>query len=212
MSFAKITIKLDCVATNILGKSGRAMLDALVAGTTDPTVLAELAKGRLREKLPMLERALAGRMGPHQRFLLAEQLAHVEYLDVSIERVSAETEARLRPQADAIARLMTIPGVGRRTAEVLIAELGTDMRQFPTARHLASWAGLCPGQYESAGKRKGGKTRKGSTWLRRALKQAACAAARQKGTVFATQFRRLAVRRGKGKATVAVAHAILRRV
>jgi transposase len=202
-------IKLAAVATDIAGKSGRQMVAALVGGTTDPAALAELAKGRMREKLPALERALAGCMGPHQRFMLAEQLAHVEYLDASIDRVSGEIQERLRPEEDAIARLVTIPGVGRRTAEVLVAEIGTDMRQFPTARHLASWAGLCPGNNESAGKRKSGRTRKANPWLRTALVEVAQAAGRARQTYLGAHYRRLASRRGKKKACVAVGHTIL---
>jgi transposase len=202
-------IKLAAVATDIAGKSGRQIVAALAGGTTDPAALADLAQGRMREKLPALERALAGRVGPHQRFLLAEQLAHVEYLDASIDRVSGEIQERLRPDEDAIARLVTIPGVGRRTAEVLIAEIGTDMRQFPTARHLASWAGLCPGNNESAGKRKSGRTRKGNPWLRTALVEVAQAAGRARQTYLGAHYRRLASRRGKKKACVAVGHTIL---
>jgi transposase len=202
-------IKLAAVATDIAGKSGRQIVAALVGGTTDPAALADLAKGRMREKLPALERALAGCMGPHQRFMLAEQLAHVEYLDASIDRVSGEIQERLRPEEDTIARLVTIPGVGRRTAEVLVAEIGTDMRQFPTARHLASWAGLCPGNNESAGKRKSGRTRKGNPWLRTALVEVAQAAGRARQTYLGAHYRRLASRRGKKKACVAVGHTIL---
>jgi transposase len=202
-------IKLAAVATDIAGKSGRQIVAALVGGTTDPAALADLAKGRMRGKLPALERALAGSMGPHQRFMLAEQLAHVEYLDASIDRVSGEIHERLRPEEDAIARLVTIPGVGRRTAEVLVAEIGTDMRQFPTARHLASWAGLCPGNNESAGKRKSGRTRKGNPWLRTALVEVAQAAGRARQTYLGAHYRRVASRRGKKKACVAVGHTIL---
>ena len=202
-------IKLAAVATDIAGKSGRQIVAALAGGTTDPATLADLAKGRMREKLPALERALAGCVGPHQRFLLAEQLAHVEYLDASIDRVSGEIQERLRPEEDAIARLVTIPGVARRTAEVLVAEIGTDMRRFPTARHLASWAGLCPGNNESAGKRKSGRTRKGNPWLRTALVEVAQAAGRARQTCLGAHYRRLASRRGKKKACVAVGHTIL---
>jgi transposase len=180
-----------------------------VAGATDPAALAQLARGRLREKLPALERALAGRVGPHQRFLLAQQLAHVDFLDASIAQVSAEVADRLRPREEALANLDTIPGIGRHIAEALVAEIGTDMGRFPTARHLASWAGMCPGNHESAGKRHGGKTRKGSPWLRTLLVQAAHAAARTKGTYLAAQYRRLAARRGKSRAAVAVGHTIL---
>jgi transposase len=202
-------IKLASVATDILGKSGREILAALVAGATDPAALSQLAKGRLREKLPELERALAGRCGPHQRFLIAQQVAHVDFLDASIEQVSAEVAERLRPDDEALANLDTIPGIGRRVAEALVAEIGTDMGRFPTARHLAAWAGMCPGNHESAGKRQSGKTRKGSPWLRALLVQAAHAAARTKGTYLAAQYRRLAARRGTSRAAVAVGHTIL---
>jgi transposase len=202
-------IKLASVATDILGKSGREILAALVAGQTDGAELAQLAHGRLREKLPQLERALAGRVGAHQRFLVAEQVAHIDFLEAAITRVSAEIVERLRPDEETLARLDTIPGVGRAVAEALLAEVGTDMTRFPSAKHLASWAGLCPGNHESAGKRRGGATRKGSPWLRACLVQAAHAAARTKGTYLAAQYRRLAARRGRAKAAVAVAHSIL---
>ena len=202
-------IKLGSVATDVLGVSGRHMLAALVAGTSDPASLAELARGKLRDKLPLLERALTGRVGAHQRFLLAQQLAHLESLDELIERLNAEVSARLRPFVTALARLDTIPGVGQRTAETLVAELGTDLHRFPTAAHLASWAGMCPGNYESAGKRGRGTTRKGDPWLRTALIEAAQAAGRTRGTYLAAQYHRLAGRRGKKKALVAVGHTIL---
>jgi transposase len=202
-------IKLASVATDILGKSGRAMLAALVAGEADGAELAQLAHGRLREKLPQLEQALVGDFGSHQRFLVAQQLAHIDFLDASIAQVSGEIAERVRPDEEAIARLDTIPGVGRSVAEALIAEIGVDLTRFPTAKNLASWAGLCPGNHESAGKRRGGATRKGSPWLRACLVQAAHAAARTKGTYLAAQYRRLAARRGRAKAAVAVAHSIL---
>jgi transposase len=202
-------IKLAGVASDILGKSGRAMLEALVAGQTDAAALAQLARGRLRDKLPQLERALAGQFGPHQRFLVAQQLAHLDGLDGIIERVSAEIAERVRPSAAAIEQLDTVTGVGRRTAEVLVAEVGTDVARFPTHRHLAPWAGLCPGNNESGGKRHGGKTRKGSPWLRAALVEAARSAGRSKATYLGAQYRRIAARRGAKRAAVAVAHSIL---
>jgi transposase len=202
-------IKLASVATDILGKSGREILAALVAGETDGAALAQFAQGRLREKIPQLERALVGRVGPHQRFLVAEQVAHIDYLDAAMARVSAEIAERVRPDEDAITRLDTIPGVGRSVAEALVAEIGADVGRFPTAKHLASWAGMCPGNHESGGKRRSGATRKGSPWLRACLVQAAHAAARTKGTYLAAQYRRLAARRGRAKAAVAVAHSIL---
>jgi transposase len=202
-------IKLASVATDILGKSGRDILAALVAGETDSAQLVQLAHGRLREKLPQLARALVGRVGPHQRFLVAQQLAHIDFLDESIAQVSTEIAERLRPDEAASARLDTIPGIGRFVAELLVAEIGTDLTRFPSPKHLASWAGLCPGNHESAGKRRSGKTRKGSPWLRACLVQAAHAAARTRGTYLAAQYRRLAARRGRAKAAVAVAHSIL---
>jgi transposase len=202
-------VKLGAVASNVLGRSGREILDALVAGTPAPTELAELARGRLRAKLPALRRALAGSFGPHQQFLVAEQLAHIDELDERVARLDAEVAERLRPVDDAIARLDTIPGVGRRTAEILLAEIGPDMQRFPSAGHLASWAGMCPGNHQSAGKQRSGKMRKGSAWLRAALIEAAQAAARSKTTDLAAQYRRLATRRGRKRAIAAVGHTIL---
>jgi transposase len=202
-------IKLGDVATDIMGLSSRQMLTALAGGETDAAAMARLAQGRLRDKLPALERALAGCIGAHQRFLLARQLAHIDFLDASIAEVSAEIAARLSHCEAALERLVTIPGVGRRTAELLAAEIGTDMRRFPSAAHLASWAGMCPGNDESAGKRRSGKTRKGSPWLRSALIEAARAAGRSKGTYLAAQYHRLAARRGTKRAAVAVGHTIL---
>ena len=202
-------IKLSSVASDLMGRSGRRMLAALAAGTTDAGELADLAKDKLRHKLPELERALTGRMGEHQRFLLQRQLAHIEFLEQTIEQVSAEIQERLRPFEGELARLETIPGIGRRVAEILVAEIGTDMSRFPTAGHLASWAGMCPGQNESAGKRKSGRTRKGSPWLRSALIEAAHGAARSKGTYLGAQARRLKPRLGWKKTMVAVGHSIL---
>jgi transposase len=202
-------IKLGCVASDVLGVSGRAMLEALVGGTTDPEVLAELARGQLRKKLPALREALHGRVARHHRLLVAELLAHLDYLEEAIERLSGEVAQVIAPFSPLLALLMTIPGVDRRTAEVILAEIGTDMTRFPTAGHLASWAGLCPGNNESAGKHFSGKTRKGSKWLRTTLSQAANAAARSKGTYLAAHYARIKGRRGHKKAIVAVAHSIL---
>jgi transposase len=202
-------IKLGAVASNVAGRSAREMIEGLLANTPDPALLADLARGRLREKLPELERALTGRVGPHQRFLLAQQLAHIDYLDAAIERVSAELAERLHPFDETLTRLETIPGVGRRVAEIVAAELGLEVARFPSAAHLAAWAGLAPGNHESAGKRLSGKTRKGSPALRTALVEAAQAAARTKDTYLAAQYRRLAPRRGQKRAVVAVAHTIL---
>jgi transposase len=203
-------LKLGSVTSKVLGVSAREMVDALLAGTTDPAALADLAQGKLRAKRPQLERALVGTPGLHQHFLLAHQLAHIDFLDETVEQVSTAIAERLRPFADALARLDGIPGVGQATAEVLLAEIGTDMRRFPTAGHLAAWAGMCPGNYESAGKRQKGKTRKGSKWLRTALLEAARAAARKKESYLAAQYHRLVPRLGKKKAAVAVGHSILR--
>jgi transposase len=202
-------IKLSSVATRVLGVSGRAMLNALIDGTTDPEVLAELARGKLRSKLPALRDALEGRFSSHHALMVGKLLAHIDYLDESIAELSAEVELVIAPFSDKVQLLDTIPGVDRRTAEVLIAELGVDMSQFPTHRNLASWAGMCPGNDESAGKRRSGKTRKGSKWLRNALIEAARAAARSKGTYLTAQYARLKGRRGSKKAAVAVGHSIL---
>jgi len=202
-------IKLASVATDILGVSGRAMLEALVRGTTDPEVLAELARGKLRAKLPALRLALRGRFRPHHAFLVSQLLAHLDYVDETITTLSERIEEVIGPFADELARLDTIHGVARRTAEVLIAELGVDMSQFPSDRHLASWAGLCPGNNESAGKHKSGKTRRGNRWLRAALTEAALAAIRTSNSAFTARYRRIMRHRGHKKAVLAVAHAML---
>ncbi|MDI7277802.1 MAG: IS110 family transposase [Anaerolineae bacterium] len=202
-------IKLSGVATDIMGVSGRAILEALLAGNTDPELLADLAKGKLRKKRDKLEQALAGRVSDHHRLLLMTHLEIADDLDEAIHRLSAAIEEKLRPFEEEVARLDTIPGVGQRIAEIIIAEIGLDMTRFATSGHLASWAGMCPGNNESAGKRKGGKTRNGSIWLRRALTEAARAAARAKSTYLAAQYRQLVVRRGSKKAAIAVGHSIL---
>jgi transposase len=202
-------IKLASVATNILGVSGRAMLEALVHGTTDAEVLANLARGRLRKKLPALREALAGRFRPHHAFLVSHLLAHVDYLEEAIAAVSAEVDGRLAPFAQHLTQLDTIPGIDRRTAEVLIAELGVDMSYFPSDHHLASWAAVCPGNNESAGKHRSGRTRRGNRWLRTALVEAAWAATRT-DSALAARYRRVMRHRGHKKAVVAVAHAMLR--
>jgi transposase len=202
-------IKLDCVASDILGVSGRAMLDALVSGTTDPQVLAELARGRLRSKIPALREALEGRFDTEHALIVGQILAHIDYLDEAIDRLSDAIEEQIAPFARQLDLLMTIPGVKQRTAEVLIAEIGVDMSVFPTPKHLASWAGMCPGNDQSAGKRRSGKTRKGSKWLRATLTEAAIAAARTKDSYLAAQYQRLRGRRGHSKAVTAVGHSIL---
>jgi transposase len=202
-------IKLASVATDIMGKSARQMLKALIDGSSDTSAMAQLAKGKLRAKIPQLERALRGCSGAHQRFLVAQQLAHIDFLEETIERLSAEIAERMHPFGEAIERLETIPGVGRRTAEAILAEIGPDMSRFPTYRHLASWAGMCPGNNQSGGKRQSGKTTKGDPWLRAALVEAAHAAGRTRNTYLSAQYRRLASRRGKKRAAVAVGHTIL---
>jgi transposase len=205
-------MKLASVASDILGVSGRAMLAALVQGTTDPAVLADLARGRLRGKLPALRQALASRFRPHHAFVIAQLLAHLDYLEDAITTLSAEIERVMAPWAEPLRRLDTIPGINQRTAEVILAEVGADMRVFPSARHLASWAALCPGHHESGGKHKSGKTRKGNRWLRTALIEAAAGASRAKNSALQARFRRVLRQRGPKKAVVAVAHALLRMV
>ncbi|BDG60321.1 IS110 family RNA-guided transposase [Caldinitratiruptor microaerophilus] len=202
-------IKLASVATDVLGKSGRAMLEALIAGQTDPVALAALAKGRLQEKRDQLEQALQGAIGSHQRMLLRLQLQHVDFLDRQIEELSREIDERMLPFEESLRRIETIPGVGRRTAEMLLAEIGPNVSRFPSAAHLASWAGMCPGNNESAGKRRTGRTRKGSPWLREALVEAARAAAPTRNTYLSAQYHRLAARRGANRAAVAIGHTIL---
>jgi transposase len=202
-------IKLACVASDVLGASGRDMLEALIAGVTDPIQLADLARKRLREKIPQLRLALQGRVTDHHRFLLRMHLDHLDQLDALIGRLTARVEEVLAPFAEAVARLQTIPGVSQRVADVVVAEIGTKMEQFPSAAHLASWAGLCPGNHESAGKRRSGRTTKGDRWLRTILVQAAWAASRANGTYLQAQYRHLARRRGSKRALVAVAHTLL---
>jgi transposase len=202
-------IKLDSVATDVLGVSGRAMLAALCQGTTDPDLLAELARGQLRRKIPALREALAGRFRTDHALVVSHILAHLEFLDETVASLSAAIEQALASFEPELELLQSIPGVGRRTAEVIIAECGADMTQFPTAGHLVSWAGLCPGHDQSAGKHRSGRTRKGSKWLRTALVEAAAAATRTNATYLSAQYRRLKARRGHGRAVVAVAHSIL---
>jgi transposase len=185
------------------------MLAALVEGTRDPAALAELARGQLRKKLPQLREALVGRFRGHHALLVGELLAHLEYLEDAIERLSQEVERRLGPFAVEIELLDTIPGVDRCAAEVIVAEIGVDMTRFPTARHLASWAGRCPGNDESAGKRRTGRMRKGSKWLAITLTECANSAVRSKRTYLASQSARIKGRRGHKKAIGAVAHSIL---
>src|SRR5437667_3260878 len=203
-------IKLSSVASKTLGVSVRRMLDALVAGTHDPEVLAELACGPLRAKLPALREALAGRFrSEHHGLLVAQILAHIDYLDEAIATLSARIEEAIAPFSRERELLETIPGVARLGAEVLIAELGVDMSVFPSSAHLASWAGQCPGNNESAGKRRSGKPRQGSKWLETTLTESAKAASRSKGTYLGAQYTRLRGRRGPRKATGALRHSIL---
>jgi transposase len=231
-------LKLGDVATDITGKSARTMLEAILAGQTDPVALANLARGRLKAKRAQLEDALVGVVKPHHRFLLTELLAQLDTLEEAIERTSQEIATRMQefgpdePGADrldqetldahppeseprvltwtlAVVLLCSIPGVSRRIAEGVLAEIGLDMTRFPSAGHLSSWAGMCPGNHESAGKRLSGKTRKGSPYLRTLLVEAAHAAAHTKHTYLSAQYHRLAARRGKKKAMIAVGHTIL---
>jgi len=202
-------IKLASVATDVLGASGRDMLEALIAGETDPAKLADLARKRLREKIPALRLALQGRVTDHHRFLLRMHLDHVTHLEELIGRLGVRIEEALAPLAQAQERLQTIPGISQRVAETVLAEIGTKMEQFPSADHLASWAGMCSGNNESAGKRRSGRITKGNRWLKRILVQAAWAASHTKGTYLAAQYHRLAKRRGCKRALVAVGHTLL---
>jgi transposase len=202
-------IKLAGVATDVLGVSARQMLEALVEGCTDPQALAELARGRLRKKIPQLQAALQGHFQSHHRFLIAEQLAHIDFLDEAITHLDQEIGQRLVPFEEELQLLDTIPGIDRRIAEQLLAEIGPDMERFPDGGHLASWAGLCPGHHESAGKRRSGKTRKGSPWLRHTAIEAAHGAAHTQQVYLSAQYHHLAGRKGKKKALVAVAHSIV---
>jgi transposase len=202
-------IKLGCVAADIMGKSGRDMLDALVAGQTDPDVLANLARRQMRKKIPALREALAGHFDAHHRLWIGAILRHIDFLDEQIEQLGVMIEEHIRPFDLAVELLCTIPGIQRRGAECIIGEIGTDMTRFATARHLASWAGKCPGNDKSAGKRRSGKTRDGSKWLDFALEEAAMAAIRVKGHYLEAQYRRLKPRRGHKRALGALKHTMI---
>jgi transposase len=202
-------LKLASVASDVLGVSGRAMLQALVAGTTDPATLADLARGPLRRKLPALRAALTGHFRAHHALLVGRLLADLDYCEEAIADVSTRIEELMRPFASQLARLDTIPGINRRTAEVVIAEMGTDMTVFPTARHAASWTGLAPGQHESAGKRRAVKTRPGNRWLRTALVEAALAATHKRDSALRARYQRLARHRGHQTAIVALARTLV---
>ena len=202
-------IKLDCVAADIMGKSGRDMLNALVAGERDPEVLANLARRQMRKKIPALREALQGRFEEHHALWIGAILAHIDFLDQQIERLTEAIGEQLEPLRPAVQLLCTITGVQSRAAEVIISEIGGDMSRFPSARHLASWAGQCPGNDQSAGKRRSGKTRNGSKWLDWTLEEVAIAAIRVKGTYLQAQYTRLRPRRGHKKALGAVKHTII---
>lgn len=202
-------IKLGDVASNVLGKSGRSMLDAIVSGVTDPDVLSELVKGRLVPKKEQIAKSLQGLLGKHQRMMLQTQLRHVDFLTIEIDALSREIEEKMHPFDAALEAIDAIPGISRRSAEQILCETGIDMSRFPTAAHFASWAGLCPGNNESAGKRRSGATRNGCPALKTTLVQVAQVSAKVKSSYFAAMYRRIASRRGANRAKVAVAHAIL---
>jgi len=202
-------IKLSSVASDVVRASGRAMLEAMIQGIEEPEALAALAKGQLRNKAPALEQALRALMGPHQRMMLQSQLRHLEFLEEEIGRLNAEVETRMHPFEGAVAHLDEIPGIGVRTAQQVLAEIGVDMGRFPTAEHLASWAKVCPGNNQSAGKRKSSRSGRGNPWLRAALVEAAWAAVRAKKSYLCPQYHRLATRQGAKRAVLAVAHTIL---
>lgn len=202
-------IKLASVASDLMGTSAQQMLSALIEGELTPEAMAEFARGRMRPKRDQLMQALTGHLQAHHRFLLAEHLRHLSELQDSIVRMSAEIAERLQPYEELLQRLETIPGIKRRLAEIILAEIGPDMSRFPSAQHLASWAGMCPGNHESGGKRLSGKTRKGSQWLRTALVEAAHAASHCKNSYLSAHYHRLAFRRGKKRAAVALAHTLL---
>ena len=202
-------IKLSSVASRVWSKSGRAMIEALIEGELSPEVLAELSRGRMRSKIPALVEALENRWGSHHSAVARRILAHIDFLDDTINALGQEISDRLTPYEAAITLLSTIPGVNTATAEVVVAETGADMARFPTAGHLASWAGVAPANHESAGKRRPAGTRQGGRWLRNTLIEAAKAASRTKDTYLAAKYRKIARRRGPNKATVAVAHSII---
>lgn len=202
-------IKLTSVASSVWSLSSREMIEAMIAGERDPKVLAQMAKSRLRAKLPELEEAFSGHFGSHHAVVCRQIIDHVDFLDRSIAALTAQITERLVPFESAVTLLCSITGVGRTTAEVMIAEIGVDMTRFPTAGHLCAWAGVAPASHESAGRSRPAGTRHGDPWLRRALVEAAKSAARSKGTYLSAQYSRIARRRGANKATIAVAHSIL---
>lgn len=202
-------IKLSSVATDVVGVSGRAMLEALVSGVENPKTLAAMAKGSLRKKRGALEEALQGMVGAHQQMILASQLRHLDFLDQEIARLDDEVSQRMRPFEEDIQRIDAIPGLGRRSVEDILAEIGLDMSRFPSTKHLASWARMCPGNNQSAGRSRGGSTGKANPWLRSVLVEGAWGAVRSTTTYLSAEYHRIAPRRGKQRAIVAVAHSIL---
>ena len=202
-------IKLTSVASRVLTQSGRAMIEALIAGERDGTRLAELAKGKLRPKIPALTEALTGRFGSHHAVACRRILGHLDFLNESVAALTEQVDARTAAFAPIYALLSPVPGLDRLTIDVIIAETGADMSRFPTPGDLASWVGLCPGSHESAGKHRRVGTTNGNPWLRRALIESARAAARTKGSYFGAQYRQIARRRGPNKAAVAVAHSLI---
>ena len=202
-------IKLSTVATDVMGVSGRAMLDALLAGTTDPEVLANLARGKLRKKLPALRQALLGRFRAHHGFLIGQILAKIDFLDEGIDQLTEAIDRLVVPFEPMLTQLDTIPGVDRKGAITILAETGGDMTHFPTSGHLCSWAAACPGQNESAGKRRSGRTRRGNPYLRTLLIESGLAASRAKGSALQSRYYRVKRNRGHKKAVLAVGHQIL---
>jgi transposase len=202
-------VKLSSVMSDVLGASGRGILRAMIQGETDAAQLAQLARGRLRGKIPLLQEAANGRLNEHHRFLLEQWLGMWDELASRIAKFDQRIEEHMRPFAPQVEAWSSLPGIDRVTAWTVVAELGPDMTQFPTAAHAASWSTLCPGQQESAGKRHSGRTRRGNVWLKRALCQAAWGASMTKGSYFKAQYHRLAAHKGKKRAIVAVAHSLL---
>jgi len=202
-------LKLSSVATDVLGVSGRDMISRIIAGEASSESLAKRARGKLKKKIPQLRLAMQGKVTEHHRFQLRILMEHLDFLESLIAEVSKRVDATITPYAEDLERLTTIPGLDKRSAENLMAEIGADMGQFPSSSHLASWAGICPGNNRSGGKARTGRTRKGSRWLRQTLTQCAWAASHTKETYLSSFYRRLAGRRGKKRALVALAHTIL---